>query len=94
MIASGEKKEEYRSLKPYWWSRLTSATSIGGGMRMDVPFDIVRFKNGYSKTASTMDIEFKGLDIGEGNPKWGWEQKCFIIKLGKVLSTTGKPEYV
>jgi hypothetical protein len=27
MILSGEKKEEYREIKPYWWTRLLSKSS-------------------------------------------------------------------
>lgn len=84
MVASGEKKEEYRQLKQYWWQRLTNATSIGGGMRSDKVFDVVRFKNGYSKTAATIDVEWLGMEIGIGKREWGCTDKCFIIKLGKL----------
>ena len=84
MIASGEKKEEYRELKSYWWSRLSEADIHSSG-RLDRQFDIVRFKNGYSKTAPTIDVEFKGLEIGVGKTEWGATNECFIIKLGKIL---------
>ena len=36
MIASGEKREEYRELKPYWHKRL-----------MDKTYDAIKFRNGY-----------------------------------------------
>lgn len=87
MIASGIKKEEYRDDKPYWWTRLTSTTSIGGGMRKDNEYDVVRFKNGYGKNAPEIDVEWKGLSMGVGNTEWGASgKKQFIIKLGKILS--------
>ncbi len=38
MIASGEKTEEYREIKPYWNTRLYGKE-----------FDLVKFRNGYSK---------------------------------------------
>lgn len=86
-IASGEKLEEYRDTKPYWWKRLTNNTSIGGGMRVDKQFDIIRFRNGYHKNAPEMDAEWKGMDIGVGNHEWGASgHEQFKIKLGKILS--------
>jgi hypothetical protein len=94
MIASGEKKEEYREMKQYWWTRLTSATSIGGGMRSFKKFDKVVFRNGYKRDAPTIEIECKEITIGHGNHKWGASgREVFIIKLGEILSTTGKPDF-
>jgi len=95
MIASGEKKEEYRALKKYWAKRLsdgvgTYLTSFcPGGIGYKVKwkeFDVIQFKNGYSKDAPLMIVEFKGLEIGHGKHKWGATSESFIIKLGKILS--------
>lgn len=76
MIASGEKKEEYREVKEYWTKRLDGKS-----------YDQVHFRNGYSKDARTMLLECKGITIGEGNPKWGGVigHKVFVIKLGEIL---------
>lgn len=81
MIASGEKKEEYRELKAYWMTRLLN----DHGDRFK-NFDIVRFKNGYAQDAPVMDIECEGIEVGDGKPKWGCNKRTFIIKLGKILS--------
>lgn len=93
MIASGEKKEEYRELKAYWWTRLVQ---YGTFEEYEVvqfkKFDAVSFKNGYSKNAPVILIECKGITIGYGKHEWGATSKSFIIKLGNILSTTGKPE--
>lgn len=35
MIASGEKKEEYRCTKPYWWTRLVQCGEIYGPDPLD-----------------------------------------------------------
>jgi hypothetical protein len=83
MIASGEKKEEYRELKGYWMKRLL--IEHGDGFKT---FDIVRFKNGYSPNAPMMDVECKGTEVGNGKYEWGCTNKSFIIKLGKILSIT------
>lgn len=49
-------------------------------------FDTITFSNGYSKNRDQFVIEFKGIEIREGNPKWGAEEgeKYFVLKLGKL----------
>lgn len=80
MIASGEKKEEYREIKPYWIKR----------MHFDVwntcPFDEIHFRNGYSKDAPNMIIECRGIRIGIGKLEWGAEKESFIIELGEIIA--------
>ena len=75
MIASGEKKEEYRIIKPYWNVRLENRE-----------YDTVKFRQGYRKDSPVMWVECKGIQKGgQGNPDWGWDEECWIIKLGKIL---------
>jgi hypothetical protein len=54
-----------------------------------VKFNIIQFRNGYSKTARTITVEFKGIEIGNAKPEWSdnWQGNVFIIKLGKILTT-------
>lgn len=87
MIASGEKKEEYREIKPYWGKRLTDQI---GDKSFYKEFDVVYFRNGYSKHAPVIAVECKGIGIATGNPQWGAEPNIhyFVIKLGKVLTIT------
>lgn len=89
MIDLGDKREEYRELKEYWQNRLwirDSDLGFDGGFFKD--FDVVKFKNGYSKHARTMLWEFKGTSIGEGKPQWGAPpQDVFIINLGERITT-------
>ncbi len=88
LIASGEKKHEFRESKPYWDKRLTD-----GNVGKD--FDIVRFKNGYGDVP-TIDVEFKGISFSGPKlftPKHGekiWPE-TIVISLGKVLSNVQKP---
>lgn len=86
MIASGEKKEEYREIKDYWIARL---------MVHNQPqkYQCVQFRNGYSKDAPTMLIECKGISIGKPAFKWyGAEtnKNVFIISLGNIIAITTK----
>ena len=46
MIASGEKKEEYREIKPYWTKRLEDTPLAPFVLNMK-KFDKIKFKNGY-----------------------------------------------
>lgn len=87
MIASDEKKEEYRELKPYWWNRLIERYDPIDGELITRRYDIVRFKNGYSKNCPEMDVEFIETRIAKtGVKEWGYPGKCLGIKLGKILS--------
>lgn len=93
MIASGEKKEEYREIKEYWKNRFVSSLIydptieqiIESGFRS---FDKILFKNGYSKSAPTITVECRGIEIGKPKPEWSdnWQGDVFIIKLGKFLT--------
>lgn len=86
MIASGEKKEEYRELKPYWKNRLCVYPHIEAALPKS--FDTIVFKNGYSATAPTLTVECVGIEIGKAKPEWSdnWQGEVFIIKLGKIIS--------
>lgn len=80
MIASGEKKEEYREIKPYWIKRL----------KFDLwdskPFDLIVFKNGYGANVPKMTVELKRICVGRAVPEWSdnWQGDVFIIKLGEI----------
>jgi len=54
-IAAGIKKKEYRSIKPYWESRLLD----NGEFRI---YDEVWFTNGYGATRPFMRVEFLGTE--------------------------------
>ena len=77
MIASGEKKEEYRAVTLYWEKRL-----------LGKQFDIVRFRNGYSRNAPTIDVEFQDLRTGKAELKWSQNanELYYIISLGKIVN--------
>lgn len=80
MIASGEKKEEYREMKPYWHKRLGTAA--------ETP-KIVQFRNGYAKDSPVVRIEMKGIMTGLGIIEWGAPpaERVYILRLGKIIET-------
>jgi hypothetical protein len=97
MIASGEKKEEYRELKKYWGDRFANGVTsylssfCKGGIGYQVhwkSYDVIEFRHGYAKDAPKIRVQFKGFEIDKGKTKWGAEKgkEYFILKLGKILS--------
>lgn len=102
MIASGEKKEEYREVKDYWMKRLAGLDGCGSSYNFTIlcnhknrckEFDYVIFKNGYAKNAPVLKVECKGIEVKEGNKKWGAPNyRVFAIKLGKIVEQKGAGE--
>lgn len=90
MIASGEKKEEYREKKDYWIDRLCDFDEClkSNSYEHFKSFDTITFRNGYSKNAPTIVLECKGIRIGEAKPEWSdnWQGNVFIIKLGDIIN--------
>lgn len=83
MIACGEKREEYREMKPYWHKRL-----------LNKEIKIICFKNGYSSNAPTMYFELKELMSGLGIIEWGApeNENVYILKLGKRVQPPSEKE--
>lgn len=86
MIASGEKKEEYREIKPYWVSRLVdelweceegrdfSFEYAGFWWTMLTPqaYDVVKFTNGYGKHRPSITLEITDITDGYRYDKEDW----------------------
>lgn len=79
MIKSGEKKEEYREIKPYYKSRLGKKVNFcketGYGY-------YILLRNGYSKSSPTLKVGCY-ITIGHGKEEWGAEpnKEYYIIKI-------------
>lgn len=87
LIKSGEKKEEYREIKPFWKKRLrnvvlkTALSTVYEGFQR---YDRLVFTLGYPKADDTeRRITFKNprIRIGTGKPEWGAEpgKQYFVI---------------
>lgn len=97
MIVSGEKKEEYREIKPYYDSRFMNAFGfllVGGQMvygeaapeEIRKPWPVlVVFRNGYSKDSPEVVCKCT-LQFGKGKPEWGAEpgKLYYVLKIEKV----------
>ena len=68
MIESGEKKEEYREIKPYWTKRLKNHK-----------YTHVRFR--YGDTKKTIMFEIKHITTGIGKQELGApEHDVYVIR--------------
>jgi hypothetical protein len=76
-IATGEKKEEYRVISPYYNSRLSRFL----GEHTDI---ILR--NGYMPTSPAILVTVNVL-IGSGRPEWGAEESelYYVLEIIKVI---------
>lgn len=75
-ILSRIKREEYRQFKQYWFDRL-----------VDREYDVIVFRNGYSKDAPEMTVEFKGVELKTITWDSGVTEEVFAIQLGEILDT-------
>ncbi|MFA6315770.1 MAG: ASCH domain-containing protein [Candidatus Paceibacterota bacterium] len=83
LIASGEKKIEYREYKPYLIRRLMF---LDEGVEKIKQFDEVMFRLGYAKGAPYLRVECLYLTIEPVvHPDTNKKQECFLIYLGKIL---------
>jgi hypothetical protein len=86
MIASGEKKEEYREMVTYWERRLYH--KLYPKINQFREYDVVEFRNGYSKNAKKVRLVCDEITCGIGRIDWGAPfGYSFIIKLGKILES-------
>lgn len=86
MIKSGEKKEEYREIKPYYDSRFSKYN-----IRADYykPIGTVLFRNGYSKSSPTLKCNVE-CAIDTGKTEWGAEpgKLYYVLKILSVEEVT------
>jgi len=94
MIDSGEKTEEYRTIKRHWIARLIENSEYLQDLEdielieiSFIKFDAVEFVNGYSLNAPRFTIKCDSIYISDGRPEWGAEpgKKYFVIKLGEKI---------
>lgn len=95
MIKSGEKKEEYREIKPYYNSRLKGYLPDFCGLKVfrceyGIGFisieDEIVFRNGYRKDSPSIKCKIK-VRKGYGKPEWGAEpgKEYYILEILDIL---------
>ena len=99
MILSGEKKEEYREIKPYYETRFMNlfgiiacggeylkCSNIGLSECEKDEIQTIRFRNGYSKISPSFVAKCT-LSVGTGKEEWGAEKgkQYFILTIHEIL---------
>lgn len=99
-IATGEKREEYREIKPYYlsrfctkewklaYNRVTTDIKYAKSALFTFPrkYKYVVFQEGYRHNAPKIRFCVDGISIGHGDPNLGAPaEECFIIKLGTMI---------
>ena len=84
MIKSGEKKEEYREIKPYWTKRLGFISNDEKTKVYQVNKYIL-LRNGYSRNSPTLKCYVK-INVDYGKPEWGAEpnKEYYVLKILSV----------
>lgn len=88
MIKSGEKKEEYREIKPYYDIRIGKLLAIQNLIsRLDSADFVanIQLRNGYGKDKPTLLLECK-VSKGYGKEEWGAEpnKEYYVLKILNV----------
>ena len=79
-IVSGDKKEEYRDIKPYYKSRFLNKD---GSFKS---FKYVEFVNGYGHRSPRAVFECLGIKEGLGDVKMGAPfVYCYIVLIGEMI---------
>lgn len=81
MILSGEKKEEYREIKPYYEARFKN---LWGNEYIGEK--IIMFRNGYSANSPSFIAECE-INIGHGNSEWGAEEgkDYYVLTICRIM---------
>lgn len=83
MILSGEKREEYRLIKPHWISRFLEKKTQGFRN-----YQYIQFTNGYGDHRPHFICKCEGISKGLGRIEWGapFKKRVFILNLGEIVS--------
>ena len=79
MIASGDKKEEYRNITPRHTALFNNAINENNEF-------ICMLRNGYSKNSPVLVVKVR-LSIGCGLPEWGAEpnKQYYILSVLEII---------
>ena len=90
MILSGEKKEEYREMKEYWYVRFRNIFPFVKNTTIPVEKDWAKywvlFRNGYGKNRPSFYAEVS-LKRGHGKPEWGAEpeKEYYVLTIHNIV---------
>src|SRR5574344_372520 len=92
MIFCGEKKEEYRDIKPYYISRLIRELCLGDNffykLKEEPQKIVIELRAGYKRESPMLRAEAK-VTIGTGKEEWGAEPNTeyFIFQILTIVTS-------
>lgn len=98
LILSGEKAEEYREIKPYWFGRLLTFDDIRSRQDRDDLMDYIMnepplSREGILDRMSDEPTLFKDFDQIKFRNGYAKDAPTFIIPLKEITIDTGRPEW-
>lgn len=93
MILKGEKKEEYREIKPYWTKRFENYFGKYYSFDITPPTPVwntqkktIIFRNGYGSDVPSFEAECT-ISEGIGKAEWGAEEgkTYYILKIERII---------
>lgn len=89
MILSGEKKEEYREIKPYWMNRFKKIFDMYPYSFIPTGIDTqtIEFRNGYGNNVPSFQAKCT-LDIKKGKKEWGAipNEDYYVLKIHEIYN--------
>ena len=97
MRKSGKKKEDYREIKPYWYSRFCRIFSFV--KNTNIPFERewdrhwIRFRNGYGKARPSLMAEVT-LHRDTSRPEWGAKEgkEYYVLKIHNIYEENAQAD--
>ena len=85
MILTGEKREEYRDIKPYYTTRLNKIFNMANDIPLDHAKAQVRFTNGYGYKVPAFIADCH-LEKRTGRKEWGAEpdKEYYVLVIEKI----------
>lgn len=85
MILTGEKREEYRDVKPYYTTRLNKIFNMVDDIPLDYAETQVRFTNGYGYKVPAFIADCH-LEKRTGRKEWGAEPdtEYYVLVIEKI----------
>lgn len=85
MILTGEKREEYRDIKPYYTTRLNKIFNMVDDIPLDHAKAQVRFTNGYGYKVPAFIADCH-LEKRTGRKEWGAEpdKEYYVLVIEKI----------
>lgn len=93
MIASGEKREEYREIKPYWCRKIMTQRGFKCPNKFSYGFSQSSFPQFMCRRTGTACIQPNSSGFSHVRFRRGYTTETMMFKVESVIIGRGKPEW-